>query len=1032
MAAIYNKVQNENYIQRDIDKWNNPIIDLKEIKEYTGRQSETDGWIRIIEQIFEAYPQLPKGNEPNMKADGTPLDGNALADEDEPGIAWTTTRLANRPRNDTNLSNVRINRMLDGAIRINAILTNNGANFSRMAGQTGRLNGTFDGPVNDCQRSKQIIEQIATKFRGEAKIAWEALGITERPRTWLEHQFNGAAAPIGMKQWIIEKFLGRTYKQEKYAEFMKLNMEKSKYKSSMTEFNIHYNNMMRESGSNTMLRENAIDHYLNRIPPWIEKECRRLITTKNIAGYLLEQVDRKFNISQGITKKMAYAIRKYLTGTAKKFIGTKLKEVLANYVIDNTLNLIEKIAIPDQVLEDYRNRFLQYILKKTNIVIRNFAELREISNIKTQEELKEFIEELLEKEDEINEEIEELGENWGIKIEEWMNPESEEFDKERMQEFEEQIKESIQIFNYLNPFRQSFKERYNIPENLQFRRREDNTWNQDEPINISREQKQIPWLKNNTFVKGTITSWPNQPPILTRNVMGKESDTEEPPPTFTEEPKETEKQIEFNPITPQTTDDKNNQFYNREKERGKYSKKKYSRKGRKQRIQEQGIEYSKKEHTRRDPRGKQSTTTVIRRTQSQTSSTRATVPPRIRITLGNRANTFQRLYQSGQRGSTFTAIGRINNKDVRIYFTTERDFDLISSRSLARQIGGSNITLNGEDQTLVRDGLPVEISNTMNIIEKKADDEVIIEFEYFILKLEKVFISGAQTTEDYITIGNRTMKEHQMQFDFWKNQFSISNPLHQPSQEKTRLYAKNIYDNTEFANNLSLSEMGYQTQDSESESNLSNIEMMEEYLEEEKEYKKPKHDGKRFVIIILKDEDGCWISKRTNKKKPYYKLWQFPGGKVEEYETYKEGAIRELQEETGIKRDKKELEYIFTDRYEGITCQIFMIRLYKEKPQHLEKEKMTEWRKIENKELESYKMTPSIEKNKDLIIKELNKEEIFGTPPKEYLVKEKFTQKYDEIEKMKEHKSIREMTNEEFLSQFKNLPEIKEFKDLLI
>ncbi|CAH1763682.1 4572_t:CDS:2, partial [Entrophospora sp. SA101] len=70
--------------------------------------TKIDGWIRIIEQIFEAYPQLPKGNEPNTKADVTPLDGNALVDENEPGIAWTTTRLANRLRADTNISNVQV------------------------------------------------------------------------------------------------------------------------------------------------------------------------------------------------------------------------------------------------------------------------------------------------------------------------------------------------------------------------------------------------------------------------------------------------------------------------------------------------------------------------------------------------------------------------------------------------------------------------------------------------------------------------------------------------------------------------------------------------------------------------------------------------------------------------------------------------------------------------------------------------------------------------------------------------------------
>ena len=58
-----------------------------------------------------------------------------------------------------------------------------------------------------------------------------------------------------------------------------------------------------------------------------------------------------------------------------------------------------------------------------------------------------------------------------------------------------------------------------------------------------------------------------------------------------------------------------------------------------------------------------------------------------------------------------------------------------------------------------------------------------------------------------------------------------------------------------------------------------------------------------------------------------------------------------------------------------------MVRLYKEKPKLLEEGKMSEWRKIENKELKTYKMTPSIEKYKDIIIKELEKEEYFGTPP---------------------------------------------------
>ena len=124
--------------------------------------------------------------------------------------------------------------------------------------------------------------------------------------------------------------------------------------------------------------------------------------------------------------------------------------------------------------------------------------------------------------------------------------------------------------------------------------------------------------------------------------------------------------------------------------------------------------------------------------------------------------------------------------------------------------------------------------------------------------------------------------------------------------------------------------------------------------------------------------------KRKDKNKPYYGKWQFPCGKIEEHENYEEGAIRELLEETGIKREIKELEYIITHRFQNITCKIYMTRLYKEKPEHKEKNKMSEWRKIGYRELRSYTMTPSIEKYKKEIIKELEKEEFYGTPPKNY------------------------------------------------
>src|SRR6266508_771117 len=51
---------------------------------------------------------------------------------------------------------------------------------------------------------------------------------------------------------------------------------------------------------------------------------------------------------------------------------------------------------------------------------------------------------------------------------------------------------------------------------------------------------------------------------------------------------------------------------------------------------------------------------------------------------------------------------------------------------------------------------------------------------------------------------------------------------------------------------------------------------------------------------------------------------------------------------------------------------------------------------------------------------------------KNYLEKERFTQKFDELEKMGNEKSIKELTDQEFLSLFKELPENKKLKELLI
>ena len=68
---------------------------------------------------------------------------------------------------------------------------------------------------------------------------------------------------------------------------------------------------------------------------------------------------------------------------------------------------------------------------------------------------------------------------------------------------------------------------------------------------------------------GTYNDQEITPPThrFSKITLGKQDETEnEAPPVFTSEPKETEKRIEFNPITPQTTDDEleSKKFYNKE------------------------------------------------------------------------------------------------------------------------------------------------------------------------------------------------------------------------------------------------------------------------------------------------------------------------------------------------------------------------------------------------------------------------------------------------------------------------------------
>ena len=59
-----------------------------------------------------------------------------------------------------------------------------------------------------------------------------------------------------------------------------------------------------------------------------------------------------------------------------------------------------------------------------------------------------------------------------------------------------------------------------------------------------------------------------------------------------------------------------------------------------------------------------------------------------------------------------------------------------------------------------------------------------------------------------------------------------------------------------------------------------------------------------------------------------------------------------------------------THRFEKITCKVFLIET-DEEPEHTEPMEMSEWIKIKINDLENFYTTPTIEKNKELILKKL-------------------------------------------------------------
>ncbi len=68
---------------------------------------------------------------------------------------------------------------------------------------------------------------------------------------------------------------------------------------------------------------------------------------------------------------------------------------------------------------------------------------------------------------------------------------------------------------------------------------------------------------------------------------------------------------------------------------------------------------------------------------------------------------------------------------------------------------------------------------------------------------------------------------------------------------------------------------------------------------------------KQVSTVALINEDGqLFLMKRSDEITHWSGVWNFPGGSVDEGETYAEAAIRELKEEAGLDVDPNDLFYL--------------------------------------------------------------------------------------------------------------------------
>src|SRR5215469_10225494 len=80
-----------------------------------------------------------------------------------------------------------------------------------------------------------------------------------------------------------------------------------------------------------------------------------------------------------------------------------------------------------------------------------------------------------------------------------------------------------------------------------------------------------------------------------------------------------------------------------------------------------------------------------------------------------------------------------------------------------------------------------------------------------------------------------------------------------------------------------------------------------------------------YVINVLYNNHGIFLSKRLQKNKPMFNLSQVAGGKVEKGESSLQAVLRETQEETGLQLTTEDCIHLTNDP--EFNCDVYLTRI---------------------------------------------------------------------------------------------------------